>query len=41
MMLLSMPHINLAGLVITPADCFLGTGDCGSPEDFTLLAARY
>ncbi|MEW5956446.1 MAG: nucleoside hydrolase [Chloroflexota bacterium] len=23
MMLLSMPHINLAGIVVTPADCFL------------------
>lgn len=23
MMLLSMPHINLAGVVVTPADCFL------------------
>lgn len=24
MMLLAMPHIDLAGIVITPADCFLG-----------------
>ncbi len=23
MMLLAMPHINLAGVVVTPADCFL------------------
>jgi purine nucleosidase len=30
MMLLSMPHLNLAGIVITPADCFLGPATSAS-----------
>lgn len=30
MMVLAMPHIELAGVVITPADCFIGPGTSSS-----------
>ncbi|MFN8458232.1 MAG: nucleoside hydrolase [Anaerolineae bacterium] len=30
MMVLSMPHIDLAGVIVTPADCFLGPASSAS-----------
>src|SRR5262245_44011344 len=34
MMVLAMPHVDLAGVVITPADCFLGPATSSSLKVF-------